>query len=170
MQPNFSYQETRTPVLQNESTKPSNPSAYILAIPTDRFEHGLRVYQLELRASNAELIVLAAVSGRAETQDFDVHVPDRSAPLPSGTYLLDRPQVAEPPNFNPELGGIWIGAEPLFDTGRSDLGIHYDPSFGLSNGESGTEGCLAVVSETDRDLLWRWAIEFQPEYLEVGDR
>jgi hypothetical protein len=45
--------------------------------------------------------------------------------------------------------------------------IHYDPSFGLDNGENGTEGCLAVTTEEDRDRLWQWAIEHQPELLIV---
>jgi hypothetical protein len=68
---------------------------------------------------------------------------------------------------NPEVGGRFLPIQPLFRTGRSALGIHYDPSFEKNNGEDGTEGCIALTNRWELDDLLNYVRTYQPEYLEV---
>ncbi|MEQ8962106.1 MAG: hypothetical protein RLP02_29970 [Coleofasciculus sp. C2-GNP5-27] len=58
--------------------------------------------------------------------------------------------------------------QPLFRTGRSELGIHYDPSFEQNNGEDGTEGCIGLTNEWELDQFLYYVRIYQPEYLEVN--
>ena len=51
-----------------------------------------------------------------------------------------------------ELGPIWIGIEPQFQTGRRVLGIHIDPSAGR-NWNSGTSGCIGLIRPHDMRTL-----------------
>ena len=92
-----------------------------------------------------------AVSGRADRQRADRHRMGSEAPLPAGRYVLG---AVEPLGRNDprELGPIWIGIEPQFETGRRVLGIHLDPSAGL-NWNSGTGGCIGLVRSRDMFTL-----------------
>ena len=88
-----------------------------------------------------------AVSGRAHRQDADRDQMGSKAPLPTGSYTLG-PVEPLAQGAYPELGPVWIGIEPTFTTGRRVLGIHQDPSAGL-NGNSGTLGCIGLISKHD---------------------
>ncbi len=88
-----------------------------------------------------------ALSGRAHRQNANRDQMGSRAPLPSGRYTLGPVEpLAE--GAYPELGPVWIGIEPNFTTGRRVLGIHQDPSAGL-NGNSGTLGCIGLISKKD---------------------
>ena len=98
-----------------------------------------------------------AVSGRADRQRANRHQLGSEAPLPVGSYWIGavEPLGKHGPR---ELGPIWIGIEPQFETGRRVLGIHLDPSAGR-NWNSGTSGCVGLIRERDMltlaDLLRR---------------
>ena len=98
-----------------------------------------------------------AVSGRADRQAANRNELGSEAPLPVGSYWIGavEPLGRHGPR---ELGPIWIGIEPQFETGRRVLGIHLDPSAGR-NWNSGTSGCVGLIRERDMltlaDLLRR---------------
>lgn len=80
-----------------------------------------------------------ALNGRAHTQDLDRNVAGIGAPSPNGTYTI----MPETIGYHAETGGVFRPYEPTFQTQRSALGFHVDPSWGLDNGEDGTIGCTA---------------------------
>ena len=80
-----------------------------------------------------------ALNGRAHTQDLDRNVAGIEAPSPNGTYTI----MPETVGYKEETGGVFRPYEPNFQTQRSLLGFHIDPSWGLDNGEDGTIGCTA---------------------------
>lgn len=92
-----------------------------------------------------------AVSGRADRQLANRHQMGSEAPLPVGLYRIG---AIEPLGVNGprELGPIWIGIEPQFQTGRRVLGIHLDPSAGR-NWNSGTSGCIGLIRPHDMRTL-----------------
>ena len=107
------------------------------------------IWNLRLEVPGQPVRHYDAVSGRAHRQQANRDQMGSKAPLPSGKYTLGPVEpLAE--GAYPELGPVWIGIEPTFTTGRRVLGIHQDPSAGL-NGNSGTLGCIGLISK--RDLL-----------------
>ena len=103
---------------------------------------------------------LPAVIGRAHRQQVNRHVSGSKAPLPMGQYRIDKAGIEMGPFPDPEVGrGYWIPITPLFQTGRSLLGLHQDPSWGRLNGESGTSGCIGVQSVEATKQLVRWIRE-----------
>ena len=120
------------------------------------------IWKLELLNKEGTVLdSLQAVTGRASRQTADRHVAGTKAPLPVGTYRIDRAGIERGPFGDPELGsGFWIPITPLFATGRSDLGFHVDPSWGKLNGESGTSGCIGLVSVDATVKLTTWIKHF----------
>lgn len=120
------------------------------------------IWKLELLNKEGTVLdSLQAVTGRASRQTADRHVAGTKAPLPAGTYRIDRAGIERGPFGDPELGsGFWIPITPLFATGRSDLGFHVDPSWGKLNGESGTSGCIGLVSVDATVKLTTWIKHF----------
>ena len=114
------------------------------------------------------LETLPAVTGRSYRQTTDRHVSGTKAPLPRGVYSIDRYGIARGPFSDPELGqGFWVPIMPLFSTGRSALGFHQDPSWGKSNGESGTSGCIGLENKEDTIKLVEWIRHFNVTKLTV---
>jgi hypothetical protein len=88
------------------------------------------------------------VTGRSNTQDLDRDIAGLEAPLPVGTYAIGYSHSG--PFVSSELGDSWfIDLHPTFMTGRTDLGIHVDPSFNQSELDDGTAGCVGLTSESD---------------------
>lgn len=87
--------------------------------------------------------VFLTLSGRANTQSLDRNVANEGAPSPNGEYTIG----SLTNGLHSETGGVFIPYEPNFETERSALGFHIDPSWGLTNGEDGTIGCHAFFSE-----------------------
>lgn len=129
------------------------PQAVLRLERTDRrlSRTGDPIWDLSLAIPGEPTRHFDAVSGRADRQQADRHRMGTEAPLPAGRYVLG---AIEPLGRNDprELGPIWIGIEPQFQTGRRVLGIHLDPSAGL-NWNSGTGGCIGLVRSKDMFTL-----------------
>jgi len=109
------------------------------------------IWDLRLQIPGQPERHFAAVSGRADRQTANRHRMGSEATLPAGSYWIG---AAEPLGRHgpQELGPIWIGIEPQFETGRRVLGIHLDPSAGR-NWNSGTSGCVGLIHERDMRTL-----------------
>lgn len=108
-------------------------------------------------SSGKELDALKALSGRASKQTANRHQGGNKSPLPDGVYSIDNYGIERGPFSDPELGyGYWVPITPLFNTGRSALGFHQDPSWGKMNGESGTSGCVGLESPEATAKLVDW--------------
>lgn len=125
---------------------------------------GNPLYQLKLYANGQLLRVYTTVSGRASTQNRNRHRAGTEAPLPDGLYKVAQSDI---PGTNPEVGRRFLPIQPLFQTGRTELGIHYDPSFEQRNGEDGTSGCIAVTNKSELDDLLNYVRIYRPKYLKV---
>ncbi len=106
-----------------------------------------------------------ATSGTASSQNRDRSIPDLAAPLQDGLYTVSGQIV---PGTIPEVGKTFIAVFPRFETARTDLGIHVDPSFNKRNGYDGTAGCIALTNSADRDLVNEFVLKYQPRNLFVS--
>lgn len=112
--------------------------------------------------SGKELDALKALSGRASKQKANRNQGGNKSPLPGGIYAIDVSGIERGPFGDPELGhGYWVPISPLFNTGRSALGFHQDPSWGKVNGESGTSGCVGLESPEATSKLVNWIRTYQ---------
>ena len=130
----------------------SSPPVLVLERTSRRLPRtGDPVWDLRLQIPGEPERHFAAVSGRADRQTANRHQMGSEAPLPPGSYGIGavEPLGSHGPR---ELGPIWIGIEPQFETGRRVLGIHLDPSAGL-NWNSGTAGCIGLLHSSDMRLL-----------------
>ena len=125
---------------------------------------GNPLYTLELYMNGKSINSLTAVSGRVNTQNRDRNRSGTHAPLPDGVYSVSNYLTN---GTIPEVGGKFMPITPRFSTGRSALGIHYDPSFNKNNGEDGTSGCIALTSKADRDLVYNFVLTYKPKTLVV---
>jgi len=117
---------------------------------------------------NIPLETLPSVTGRSYRQTANRNQSGTKAPLPKGTYRVERLGIEAGPFSDPELGrGFWVPITPLFATGRSDLGFHQDPSWGKLNGESGTSGCIGLQSAEDTVKLVTWIKHYNVQKLTV---
>lgn len=82
------------------------------------------------------------ISGREYTQTLDRNIAGNKSPSPNGTYIIGKLTKG----YSVETGGVFLPYTPLFNTERSNLGFHPDISWGLNNGENGTEGCIGFKS------------------------
>ncbi len=107
------------------------------------------------------------MTGRKHTQNRNRNRAGTEAPLPNGKYKVARAPIA---GSIPEAGDRFLPIQPLFQTGRSALGIHYDPSFGKDNGEDGTSGCIGLTNKQELNKVLNYVRTYQPQYLEVNIR
>lgn len=128
---------------------------------------GNPLYQLRLYANGQEIGTYDTVSGRAHTQNKNRHKAGTEAPLPDGKYKVATTPI---PGTIAEAGDRFLPIQPLFSTGRSALGIHYDPSFEKRNGEDGTSGCIALKNKSELNKVLNYVRTYQPKYLEVNIR
>jgi len=109
-----------------------------------------------------------AVVGRASTQKLNRHTANNQSPLPKGEYYVEA--IHRGPFSNPEIGGTWfIDVAPMFKTQRSELGIHWDPSFNRNKKEDGTSGCIALTNSEDLDTVVDVVKSYKVEKLIVKD-
>lgn len=136
--------------------------ARIVANRTTGNINKLRVYNARLIDSNGRVInTVRGVSGRASNQTPS-HVAGSQAPLPFGVYKFDFPGVVE--FKDGEFGGVWSSMTPTFTTGRTELGVHYDPSALRQNSNSGTAGCFATPTIQERDIMTNFIRTHKPVY------
>lgn len=146
----------------------SKSSNYMKLISTGkRNALGNPLYQLQLYANGREIGTYATVSGRTHTQNKNRHQAGTEAPLPDGRYKVARTPI---PGTIREAGDRFLPIQPLFQTGRSALGIHYDPSFEKKNGEDGTSGCIGLKNKSELDKVLNYVRTYRPKYLEVNIR
>ncbi len=126
---------------------------------------GNPIYRLEAYKQGKKLYSLEAVTGRNNSQNRNRDRSGTEAPLPDGKYLISSKIV---PGIVPEAGEIFIPIYPKFTTGRTDLGIHYDPSFNKNNGEDGTAGCIALTNKSDLDSIEKFVVNYKPKELIVN--
>jgi len=144
----------------------SNQGSYMTLTPTGRTNAlGNPLYELRLYANGQSKGTYTTVSGRAYTQNRNRHQAGTEAPLPNGNYKVARTSVA---GTIAEAGDRFLAIHPLFKTGRSALGIHYDPSFEKNNGEDGTSGCIGLTNRVELEEVLNYVRIYQPQYLEVN--
>jgi hypothetical protein len=126
---------------------------------------GNPIHTLELYLDGQRYQTFNAISGTATTQTVDRNRGNNFAPLPDGTYTVSKQIV---PGTIPEVGRTFIGIFPSFQTGRTDLGIHIDPSYNKTNGYDGTAGCIGMTTAADRDALNEFVAKYRPRNLFVS--
>lgn len=114
------------------------------------------LYTLKAYKNGRLIYTFDAVAGRWNTQTRNRHRSGTEAPLPDGNYQVAGRSV---PGTIAEVGGKFLPVYPLFQTGRTALGIHYDPSYNQLNGEDGTSGCIGLTNRADFEQILRF-IEF----------
>jgi hypothetical protein len=126
------------------------------------------IWSVQLVVNGAVAQEMPALIGRANRQNLDRHTAGNKSPLPVGTYRIDHAGIEWGPFPDPEVGrGYWVPITPLFQTGRSLLGIHQDPSWGKLNGESGTSGCIGLDSPEKTKELVKWIQDYKIKTLVV---
>jgi hypothetical protein len=121
-------------------------------------------YKLEAYLNGKPYYSFDAVVGRAFTQNRNRHQSGTEASLPNGSYSVSSKTI---PGSIYEAGETFLPVYPQFKTGRSALGIHYDPSFNQNNGEDGTSGCIGLINKQDRDKINSFASQYNPQLLIV---
>lgn len=119
-------------------TTPCNTCVYIDK-STEINEQGSPILRASIYNKGRHLKEFKLISGREYTQDLDRNISGNKSPSPNGNYVIGNLTTG----YLPETGGVFIPYTPLFNTERSSLGFHIDPSWGLKNGENGTQGCMA---------------------------
>jgi hypothetical protein len=104
------------------------------------------------------------VSGTARTQQADRNIGDNYAPLPDGMYEVSNWITL---SDIPEVDRTFISITPKFQTSRTELGIHRDPSFNKPNGYDGTAGCIGMTTDEDRDAINNFVTKYRPNKLLV---
>jgi hypothetical protein len=133
--------------------------------PSNRTNNlGNPIHTLEVYRNGVIYQRFDATSGTAISQNRDRSVPDIAAPLQDGLYTVSGQIV---PGTIPEVGKTFIAVFPRFETARTDLGIHVDPSFNKRNGFDGTAGCIAMTNSADRDAINEFVLKYQPRNLFV---
>ena len=122
------------------------------------------LYRLCLYAKGRLQASFDTVNGRAHTQNRNRHKSGTQAPSPDGRYRVARWII---PGTHPEVGGRFLPITPTFRTGRTALGIHYDPSFEKGNGEDGTAGCIALTNRSDLDKVLKFHRRYRFRYIDV---
>jgi hypothetical protein len=125
---------------------------------------GNPIYTLEAYVNGRKYKSFKAVSGTATTQDRDRNKANTFAPLPDGLYKVSN--VVIPSNI-PEVGKTFISIYPQFETERTDLGIHQDPSYNKNNQHDGTAGCIGLTTAADRDAINSFISKYHPRNLIV---
>ena len=111
------------------------------------------IWELKVVVDDEVIDTIPALTGRAYRQDVDRNIAGNKSPLPKGLYSILSRQAVSGPQVG-ELGdGYWVPIVPLFSTGRTSLGIHHDPSWGKTNGESGTSGCIGLKTPEETQKL-----------------
>lgn len=154
---------------QKTATAPTSPCNTCLLFLDDRLgrtnELGNPLYTLKAYHNGQLIYSFNAVAGRWNTQGRNRHVSGTEAPLPNGNYRVSDRSI---PGTIVEVGGLFLPIYPLFQTGRTALGIHYDPSYNLRNGEDGTSGCIGLTNRSDFEQILYFVETYKPQTLIVN--
>ena len=122
------------------------------------------IYLLRVYHQGKLLYTFETVAGRHFTQNRNRNQAGTEAPLPDGNYRISSHSV---PGTLAEVGGRFLPVYPQFSTGRSALGIHFDPSYNKGNGEDGTAGCIGLSSRQHFAILLNFVETHKPQLLIV---
>lgn len=159
--------------LSKGNPKPDQYSAatsgtYMQLVRTnDVNQMGNPIYALLLYANGQQVGAYKTVSGRAHTQNRNRDRSGTEAPLPDGIYKVAKRVVR---GTIAEAGDRFLAIQPQFRTGRTDLGIHYDPSFEKDNGEDGTSGCIALTNRQELSEVLEYVRAYKPQFINVTIR
>lgn len=127
------------------------------------------IWEVQLVLNGKVVDKMDALIGRSNRQTLNRHISGNKSPLPIGNYSIIQSEIYGAPFSEVELGkGYWIPISPLFNTGRSSLGIHQDPSWGKMNGESGTSGCIGLKTKEDTVKIVDWIRKYNIRQLIVN--
>ena len=122
------------------------------------------IYLLRVYHQGKLLYTFETVAGRHFTQNRNRNQAGTEAPLPDGNYRISSHSV---PGTLAEVGRRFLPVYPQFSTGRSALGIHFDPSYNKGNGEDGTAGCIGLSSRQHFAILLNFVETHKPQLLIV---
>lgn len=143
----------------------SNQTSYMKLLTSGTTNKlGNPIYILNFYVNGQLIKTYQTVTGRVHTQHRNRHKSGTEAPLPDGRYKVAKTPV---PGTIREAGNLFLPIQPLFQTNRSALGIHYDPSFEKDNGEDGTSGCIGLKSQAELNEFLNDVRQYQPRYLTV---
>ena len=158
--------ELPTESLKQKEVKSVQHPNYMELLPTGQTNQlGNPIYDLRLYVNDRLIESFPTVTGRASTQNLNRHESGNESPLPEGRYTVAQYTVS---GTTPEIGGKFLPIKPQFETERFALGIHYDPSFNLRNGEDGTAGCIALTNKSDLQKVLKYVQQHKPIYLNVN--
>ena len=131
---------------------------------------GLRVYKTILVDRNGKTVnTVRLISGRINNQTPS-HVEDSLTPPPFGVYTFDAPGwVYKGEDLKAQFGGVWSPITPIFNTNRSEIGIHYDPSVFSANYNVGTVGCFATPTVKEKDIMTNFIQTEKPKHFIFND-
>jgi hypothetical protein len=131
---------------------------------------GLRVYKTILVDSNGKIVnKVRLISGRVNYQNPS-DVEDSLTPPPFGIYTFDAPGwVYKGKDLKAQFGGVWSPITPTFNTNRSEIGIHYDPSASKGNYNAGTVGCFATPTVKEKDIMTNFIQTHKPKHFIFND-
>ncbi|MDJ0799758.1 MAG: L,D-transpeptidase [Calothrix sp. MO_167.B12] len=157
-----------TYLAQTISTGTGNPiqlGSYMTLTPTGQ-TNALNnpLYELSLYANGQLVNRFMTVTGRTHTQNKNRHQSGTQAPLPDGRYTVSRYTI---PGSIAEAGDLFLPIQPLFKTGRTDLGFHVDPSFEKNNGEDGTSGCIGLINKQHLSQVLNFVRTYRPKFIDV---
>lgn len=161
------YKSKGNKISNTDCYEPFNDSSYMSLEQTGRKNAlGNPLYKFCLYAEGKLQGFYDAVTGRAYTQKRNRNKSGTQAPAPDGKY-----QVAKLVTYSPlpevGVGRRFLQIDPLFPTGRTELGLHYDPSFEKLNGQDGTSGCIALTKKENLDKVLEYFGTYRPKYMFV---
>ena len=134
---------------------------------------GLEILQFDL-VKDGKVVdtVIGGVTGRPSTQATigtnKTNIRGSETPLPDGSWSINRNHASryleqfnsgQLANYNPSqiplgtVGPAWIGVEPNFSTGRSEIGFH------LEDLRRGSAGCLVFTDPAQIAKLANWVVQ-----------
>lgn len=134
---------------------------------------GLEILQFDL-VKDGKVVdtVIGGVTGRPSTQSTigtnKTNIRGSETPLPDGSWSINRNHASrylqqfnsgQLANYNPSqiplgtVGPAWIGVEPNFSTGRSEIGFH------LEDLQRGSAGCLVFTDPNQIAKIANWVVQ-----------
>ncbi|MEM9927659.1 MAG: hypothetical protein AAF915_28690 [Cyanobacteria bacterium P01_D01_bin.50] len=161
------YKSKKNKISNTECYEPFNESSYMSLEKTGRKNAlGNPLYRICLYAEGKLQGSYDTVTGRAYSQKRNRNKSGIQAPAPDGKYQVAK-LVTYVPHPEVGVGRRFVQIDPLFPTGRTELGLHYDPSFEKPNGQDGTSGCIALTKKQDLDKVLEYFGTYQPKYMFV---
>lgn len=151
---------------EQATSSPKDGRTYLKLVDSgETNQRGNPIFHLHLYRNGNLIKRFSAVSGRAHTQSRDRDIAGNESPLPNGRYDVNHTAI---PGSTYETGELFLPIKPTFETQRFDLGIHYDPSYNLDNGEDGTAGCIGLINRQELDELLDYVRTYKPSHLTVN--